>query len=256
MKRFYVAGKISLGAVLLLASAGARLVAADELPKAETILDKSVEATGGKAAYEKIHNEISSGSMAVGGMSGTATIYRAEPDKTYTEFEFQGVGKITQGSNGQIAWSNSAMQGPHVKDGEEKDAALLEARFDAEVNWRNSYSKVETVASETVDGKDCYKVVLTPRTGNPITRFYDKKSGLMQKMIMTAKSPMGEMTVELVASDYRKEGDILSPHKLTSHAMGQEIVITIDKIQYNAEIPASRFDLPAEIQALLNKDKK
>jgi hypothetical protein len=38
--------------------------------------------------------------------------------------------------------------------------------------------------------------------------------------------------------------------------MGQQFAITIDKVEYNPEIPASRFDVPEEIQALLKKDKK
>lgn len=255
MKRFFVASKLTLGAALLLSS-GQWLVAADDLPKAETILDKSIEATGGRAAWEKIHNEISTGSMSVGGMQGTATIYRAEPDKTYTEINFEGIGKMTQGSNGRIAWSNSAMQGPHIKEGDEKESALLEAKFDGELNWRGQYPKVETVGAETVEGKDCYKVILTPKSGSPITRYYDKQSGLPQKMVMNVKGPMGEMTVESVLSDFRKEGDILVPHKLTNRAMGQEFVISIDKIQYNTDIPASKFDTPPEIQALLDKAKK
>src|SRR5438270_2865659 len=111
MKRIFVAGE-----TLLLASAGACLMAADELPKAETILDKYIEVSGGKAAYQKIHSEISSGSMQIAGMKATATIYRAEPDKNYTEIELTGIGKIQQGSDGKVAWSNSAMQGPHIKE--------------------------------------------------------------------------------------------------------------------------------------------
>ena len=41
----------------LLCSPGAPARAADTLPKGEEILDKFVDATGGKAAYEKVRNE-------------------------------------------------------------------------------------------------------------------------------------------------------------------------------------------------------
>lgn len=256
MKRFFVAGKWALGAALVLTSAGARLIAADDLPKADIILDKAIEVTGGKAAYQKVHSKIESGSMEINGMKGTSTMYKAEPDKAYTEIVFEGLGKMQDGSNGKVAWSNSAIQGPHVKEGDEKEMALLMNRMDAELNWRDLFSKTETVGSENVEGKDCYKVVLTPKTGKPMTQYFDKQSGLMVKVVMTLKGPMGEITAETLADDYRKDGDILSPHKMTEKAMGQQIVITINKIEYNAEIPASRFDIPEEVQALLNKDKK
>jgi zinc protease len=239
------------GAVLLAAGA---LPAADELPKAETILDKYIEVTGGKAAYEKRHTEVSSGTMEfVGkGIKGSLTSFRSEPNKSYTEIDIQGIGKIQEGTDGSVAWSLSALQGPRLKEGEEKSGALQAARFNAELNWRDVY-KAETRGVEQVDGKDCYKVQLTPKEGMAMTRFYDKQSNLLLKMVMTVKNPMGEFPVESRVSDYRKEGDILMPHKITQSAAGQEITINIESVKHNAEIPKDKFDLPAEIKALIKK---
>src|SRR4051794_4598106 len=97
-------------------------LANDNLPKGETILDKYIELTGGRAAYEKNHSEVSVGTMEfVGkGIKGNISSYRAEPDKSYTEIDIQGIGKVKEGSDGKVAWSLSAMQGPRLKDGEEK----------------------------------------------------------------------------------------------------------------------------------------
>jgi hypothetical protein len=213
---------VAAGVALVLSLALAR--AADDLPKAETILDKYVEATGGKAAYQKHHSEIQKGTieLAAMGIKGTVTSYRLEPDKSYSEIELAGLGKTREGSDGAVFWSFSAMMGPHVKEGAEKAQAQLSARFNAELNWRDLFKEVKTTGVDTVDGKDCYKVVLTPAEGSPITQCYDKQSGLMVKMTMTAQSPMGEQTVDSFATDYRKEGDILMPHKLKQTLAGQE----------------------------------
>ena len=182
--------RIAIGAALVLSTAGVSLRAADDLPKAETLLDKYIEATGGKAVYEKNRNQMVTGTMdfAGMGMKGTMTAYRAAPDKSYAEINLGGVGKIQEGSNGTVAWSLSAMQGPHVKEGDEKASALHLPRYDAEVHWRDAYKSVQTVGVETVDGKECYKVALTPKEGSPSTRFYDKQSGLMIKLVMTLKA--------------------------------------------------------------------
>ena len=79
--------RIALGMVLagLVSSLG---WAADEpLPKGEEILDKFVDATGGKAAYLKVHNEMWKGTFElVGkGVKGVATSYRAEPNRSITD---------------------------------------------------------------------------------------------------------------------------------------------------------------------------
>jgi len=243
-----------IGVALLVSAAGA-LAAADDLPKADTLLDKYVEVTGGKAAYAKVHNEVSSGTMefAAMGLKGQLVSYTAEPNKRVAEFTLPGVGKLLDGANGEVAWATSAIQGPRIKEGDEKAQALLEGTFNADAHWRDLFKSAETVAVEAVDGKDCYKVVVTPKAGSPITRWYDKQSNLLLKSSMVAKSPMGEMEAVSVFSDYRKEGDLLVPHKVVAQVAGRELVMTVDKVEYNADLPKDRFDLPDDIKALLKK---
>jgi hypothetical protein len=76
---------------------------------------------------------------------------------------------------------------------------------------------------------------------------------LLVKLEMTSKSAMGEIQSEMVVSDYRKEGDILLPHKMIVKAGPMEFVATVDTVQHNPEIPKDRFDVPDEIKALLKK---
>jgi zinc protease len=233
----------------------AALCAADDLPKAEIILDKYVEVTGGKAAYAKIHSDIATGAMTFGamGITGKMTAYSLAPDKHLVEIVIEGIGKISEGANGEVAWSLSAMQGPHLKEGDEKTEALMQSRHNADAQWRDLFKTVETVGVEQVDGKDCYKLVLTPKAGKPMTRWYEKETNLAVKMAVTSKSPMGEMEIVSDIGDYRKEGDILIAHKIASKVAGQELVMTIDKVEHNPDLPKDKFDPPAEIKALMNK---
>jgi hypothetical protein len=242
--------KLALGAVALVP-----LFAADTLPKAETILDKTTEAMGGKAAYDKLHNMVVSGSMEVKGIGikGTMKSYHVAPDKMLVEVEIQGIGTIRDGSDGKIAWEISAIQGPRIKEGDEKALALRESDFTAGVNWRKHYKEAVTSAIEKVDGKDCYKLLMTPNEGPQETHYIDKDTNLPVRMSMTMKGPMGEIPIEATMGDYRKEGDLLMPHSTVQKAAGQEIAITFDTVQFNVDVPKDKFDLPDEIQALLKK---
>src|SRR6185503_9661657 len=78
--------------------------AAQQAPKAEEVLDKFAEVTGGKAAYQKIHSESSTGTLEfVGkGIKGIATSYRAEPNLLLTVVELEGVGTVEEGTDGTI----------------------------------------------------------------------------------------------------------------------------------------------------------
>lgn len=239
-------------AVLAALLSPAYIVQADELPKAEEILDKFIEVTGGKAAYEKVHNETWTGTFEfVGkGIKGKATSYRAEPNLSVTTIDLEGIGTITEGTDGETAWTNSAMQGPRIKLGDERAIAMREATFRGPLMWRKLFKQAEMAGEESVDGQPCYKVILTPAEGKPQTEYYDKKSNLMVKMMMTLASPMGEIPAETTLSDYKEESGLLYPHSVRQKAMGQEFLVTIDSVKYNVDMPKDRFDLPAEIKAL------
>jgi len=241
---------------LALLAAFLPLFGADEaLPSVETVYNHFVAATGGKAAYEARHNLIEHATIdfAKAGLKGSLTIYEAAPDKYLGLTELPGIGKMAAGSNGEVAWENTALQGPRIKQGVESSDALRDGAFNPFLHWQKLYAKAETAGSETVEGHDCYKIVLTPKEGHPMTQFYDKKSGLMIKTMATVTSQMGEVNAETLYDDYRKDGDVLTAHRMVERAAQQEVVIQIDSVEVNPEFAKDRFDLPPEIQALLNR---
>jgi hypothetical protein len=227
----------------------------EALPKGDAILDKFVEATGGKSAYDKVHNEKWTGTFEfVGkGVKGAVKSYRSEPNKSVTVVELEGIGTIQEGTDGETAWTLSSLQGPRIKQGDERALTLREATFRGPIEWRKLYKHAETTGVENVDDQSCYKVVLTPNEGKPETRYFDKKTNLLVKLSMLMASPMGEIPTETVLSDYKEQNGLLAPHKVRQKAMGQEFLISIDQVEYNIEIPKDRFDLPAEIKALTAK---
>lgn len=228
-----------------------------DLPKAEALIERYIEVTGGKAAYEKLKSRIAKGSleMAAQGVKGTLTIYQAAPNKMYTQTEITGIGGSEEGCDGEIAWEKSTMMGPRLKTGDEKALALRGAVFNAELHWRKFYKKAETVGIEDVNGKPAYKVEMTPNEGKTEIQFYDKESGLVVKSMSVLPTQMGDIPVESYMSDYREVDGVKMSHKLTQKLAMQEVVVTMEKIEHNKDIPASRFELPPEIKALFEKSK-
>jgi outer membrane lipoprotein-sorting protein len=245
--------RIACPALLLLAAAA---MAADDI-KPEAILDKYVEVTGGRAAYEKIKTEVMTGTLEIAaiGINGTITIYQATPDRSYTVLDLGGMGKAEEGSDGHVAWSVNGMEGARIKEGDERAATLRRDALNAELHWHDFYKKAELAGTEDVGGKACYKVVMTPNEGSPETRYYDKGSNLLVKAVMSFTGPQGAVTVETAFSDYRDEGGILMPHTIAQKVPNADVLVKIESVKRNPEIAADRFELPAEIKALMT-DKK
>ena len=241
--------------ITLLGALAGALGSAQALPKAETILDRYVEVTGGKAAYEKHTREKMTGTILVPevGMTGSLTRYAIAPDKEYSVLQLGPLGKAESGFNNGVAWEKNAITGPRVKSGDEKAQAEREARFNAQADWRKVFPRVETTGSETVNGEECYKVLVTPAAGKPETQFYSKKSGLLVKTNATAVSPMGEVAVEVEVSDYKTFDGVLYPTHSKSKMGPQRLDITITDMSFDQPLPADLFELPPEIKTLVDK---
>jgi hypothetical protein len=228
-----------------------------DLPKGEAILDRYVEVTGGRAAYEKVTSRVAEGkfSMPKMNISGPLKSYQKAPSFFYVGIDLPGAGKIEGGYDGETAWENVQMTGPRILEGDELFGRVREARMDVDVNWRDLYTSAETVALEEVNGKPAYKVIVTPKNGPVETRFYDQESGLFVRLKIRPKTQMGEIDMVATASDYREVDGIKIPFQTTVAFAGQEIVTTTDKVEHNVEIPAETFALPDDIKKLLEQRK-
>jgi zinc protease len=250
MRRSFALSAIALLIIVGRPDRPVRAQAPADLPKAETVLDQFVEATGGKAAYEKIKSRIASGTIEIVGanVKGTIKISQAEPNRLSVVTNIGPLGQSTQATDGKFAWALSTLMGDRVLEGEEKADFLREAVFNSELRWKELYDKVECTGSEDVDGKPAYKIVLTPKSGKPQTEFYDKTSHLLVKQTATSMSPMGEIPVEVNQSDYKKVDGVLMPFTITQKVAGQKIEIKITEVKQNVDLPADTFKRPASLE--------
>lgn len=230
------------------------LLFAADLPSGEKLLDLSVEKSGGAAAYARAKSVVMTGRVEMAGhdIGGPVTIYQKD-GKAYTAIELPGIGKVEEGFDGSVAWESNSIQGPRVKEGEERALVARDSRISALSWWREIYTSAKTVGSEVVNGKAAWKVIATPKEGKPETMYFDKESGLLVRSAQVVTMAMGDIPAETELSDYRLVQGIRTPFTMTQKAMGQVMTMHFEKVTYNAEIPAERFELPAAVKALAGK---
>jgi hypothetical protein len=240
---------------LLFALPAALLFAAD-LPSGEKVLQTSLEKSGGAAAFAKLKTVVMTGTVELAGhnITGPVSLYQSD-GKSYTVIELPGIGKAEEGFDGEIAWESNALQGARIKDGEERDAVARSSKISLLDSWRDTYTAAKTVGVENVNGKPAWKVEMTPKQGKPETFYFDQASGLLVRSAQTVTTPLGDIPVEAEMSDYRTVDGVKTAFTMTQKAMSQVMVMHFDKVTYNAEIPADRFDLPPAVKALAAKKK-
>jgi zinc protease len=221
----------------------------------EQVLEASIAAQGGRDKLAKLTAIKQVGTLAISqmGMKGTLTTFGAPPRSTLAVIDLPGLGKIMQGTLGDLAWELNPVTGARIITGAEKLSTMREGTFNADLVWKDLYPKAELAGLVDWNGAKAYKVVLTAAEGDTVTRYFAPDTLLLRGFEMVVKSQMGEIPVTLLVSEYREVDGLKFPSRMQRKDATTSLEITIDAIELSPAIPAATFEPPSEIQALLRK---
>jgi hypothetical protein len=223
-----------------------------ELPTARVVIDRHIEAVGGRAVIMKHSSTHLKGTISIpsAGISGPFEVFAAKPNKMTSKATLAGLGDFIEGYDGKIAWSVNPSTGPMLAQGKELEQKKFDADFYGDLRESGKYESMTVTEQTTFDGRPCYKVTLVRKGGGEDIEYYDVATGLKAGATMTRESPMGAITVTQIQTDYKKFGDLMQPSTLKQSAMGMEQIITITSAEYDKVDPAV-FELPAVIKGLV-----
>ena len=230
----------------------AMCAAAQETPgpalTADRIIEKSIEAAGGREAMEKLTSTMSKGTMefTAQGMHSTVEFYAKAPNKRLIVMNMEGFGEVKQGFDGTVAWSSNPAQGVTEVTGEALANVKRDAVFNDALKWRERYTKAELKGKRTVGGREVYAVEMTPKAGSPVTNYYDAETFLLVGFSGMGSTPQGPTEIRTEMSEYREIGDgVKAPFRVKQIMPAGEIVMKYSEIKNNIDIDDARFSKPA-----------
>lgn len=219
-----------------------------KLPSVKEILDKYVQASGGRAALEKIQTRTMKGSVELApmGVKGTFEYNGAAPDKVYSKITLGGIGDIIEAYDGKTAWSINPLQGNRDKTGDELAQVKIASNFHRELNFEKLYQKMEVKGVEKVGEKEAYVLIATPTGLEAQTFYFDKQTGLLLREDMTAVSPEGKFPTKVYYDDYREIDGVKLPYKMRSVLPQFELAMTVTEIKNGVKIDDNLFVKPKQ----------
>jgi hypothetical protein len=214
---------------------------------AEQIIAKNIEASGGKAAMDKVKTSVTKANIDVvgQGITGTSEEYQKAPNKVLSVVKLSGIGDIMEGYDGQIAWENSPFQGLREKSGSELEFVKRSAATDSETNWKKYYKSAELTGTEKVGDSDTYVVKFIPAEGEPIVKYIDKSSFLLVRLDAAVETPQGVTTSKSYFSDFRAVDGVKYPFDIKLEQGPANIHVTITEVKHNVDIDDAKFKKPA-----------
>lgn len=239
------------------APAGPRKLAHEgELPAAKAVFAKHLAAIGGEEAWAAKTGMVSTGSMEIpaAGMKGTMKMSAMAPAKVLVEIDLPGMGKTASGFDGTTGWTSDPMRGPSIMDAEQVAQLKRDGNFRRDLELARDPGTAETLGLFEFEGTPCWQVRTPWANGTDAMNYYEKESGLLKGMSMTAATPMGDLPVTIVTNDYKDFGGVKVAARTVTKVMGQQQVMAIDTVEWNAATDQG-FELPAEIKALRDAPK-
>jgi zinc protease len=220
-------------------------------PTAEQVLERYVQACGGRAAFDSIRSSVSYGTVEVGGLALTGELesYWNAPNSFYQVINLSMVGPVEFGVRDTVCWKRSGGQPAQLVTGNERRDVLAQVNPFPEITWRRSFRSVRTVGVDTVETRPAFRVELIDLEGNVSFADFDQETGLLVRRSTPAAVTGSPLSIEL-RSDYRAVGGVRVPFRLVAQTGKNAITTTWDSIEFNVPLPPSRFEPPAEVKAV------
>ncbi len=218
---------------------------------ADEIIDKHLQAMGGKDKLKAVQTERISGKMTLGqGMEAPFTMEMARPNKMRMEFTIQGMTGI-QAFDGKTGWSVMPFMGKTEAEAmPEEDAKRMEEQADIDgllLDYKEKGRQVEYTGKEDLEGTPVHKLKVTQKNGDVIHVYIDAEQYLQLKQAGKTKIRGQEVESETVFGDFKTVDGLVVPHSIEQKAAGMPagMVMTISKVEINPSLTESRFVMPA-----------
>lgn len=213
---------------------------------AHDIMQKMIDAMGGRKALEKIKDTSISGSMELiqMGLSATITIYQKEPNKSRFDIEVMGM-LITQACDGEIAWGVNPQTGM-TEEMPEEQAEYMKRQSLGNAVYLDPEKMGITFSykgKENIEDKDYFVLEQAYADGYKSTLCINPDTYLPFKGKGLTLNNMGvEVEAETFFSDYKMVDGIMIAHTLVSYQDGEEyMTMTITEIKFNSALEDSLF---------------
>ena len=209
---------------------------------AETVLNKYLEAIGGKDKLSDLKTVMIKMEASIMGQSLSMEVSKMVPNRSLLEVKMGGnivEKKVFNGEKGK----SSGMQGVKTIEGDEaKDMMISEAIIE-EFLYIDQGIDSELISIENINGKDAYGVEVTLPSGRKSVRYYDVESGFLIRTTNTVDTPQGgAMTLSTDVGAYKAYEGFYFPTEI-KQPMSQQMTmdIKVTEIQINGTISEDLF---------------
>jgi hypothetical protein len=220
---------------------------AEGLPSVDQILDKYIQAIGGKAALQHVTSIAMKGTLEIPafGASGTIERYSKAPNALALIIEIGGFGTVQQGFNGTAGWSQDPQNGMRDLAGPELAQTKREADIYRNLKLKELYPKMVVAGKDKVADRDVYVIEATPTDGGPEKMYFDAQNGLLVRADLTAYNAGEQLPTQTFLEDYKDVDGVKMPSTIRQTNPNFSVTLKFTDIKSNVPVDSSKFNKPS-----------
>jgi len=229
---------------------GALAAVAASAQTADEIVEKYIQAKGGREKLKAVQSVRMTGKMDIGnGMQAPYVMEMKRPHKMRMEFTLQGMTGTTafDGTTGWMVMPFMGKKDPEVMAADDLKDVDEQSDFEgALVDYKAKGHQVELLGKENVGGTPAWKLKLTKKNGDVSYVFLDADAYLEIKEDGKRNMRGQEVEFESTMGDYKTVEGLVFPFSLQSKPKGAPagMTITVEKVEINPGVDDTRFVMP------------
>jgi len=216
------------------------------LPTPQELLNKSYDAVGGAAAWNKTTSRRMKGVFQSEDSSVFVAIeiLQKSPNKTLSKITLPNGITLRDVCDGHTAWIENSAQGYHEYTGAALESKLRQAEFQDPGHVDKFALTGKVTGMEKVGTHNAYVLEFATDKKTHSKLFFDADSGLIVRSEDVITTPDGPYPVKLDMDDYREVDGLKFPFRMKRTEKGAVILIRITQVTVNPPLDDTIFLKP------------
>jgi hypothetical protein len=213
-------------------------------PTVDDIIAKYLSAVGGADTMKNVTSRVMKGTIMAMGSETAIDLYTKAPNKRVSISHMSPTADSYTAFDGTVGWLGTTGRPAREMSPTEAFAASLDADFYLVAHLKEVFPQLRRGRPVEVAGAMC-EAINASRTGQPaVVLYFDQKTGLLQRMVRSADTPMGRMPTQIDYADYREVDGVKTPWRWTLARTNGRFTIQLKEVKNNVAIDDAKFAKP------------
>lgn len=218
----------------------------DALPTIDQVLDKYIQAVGGKAALEKVTTRVMKGSrIGADGVAVPEEVYVKMPGKMLVVTTYPNL-TLNSAFNGSEVWNMNNKGEVGKMSADESEQFKREAQLLQPTSLKDIYKEMSVVGVDKINDREVYLVRAVTQTGGRERLYFDKQTGLLVRHFAASQTVMGNFPFQVDYSDYKAVDGVQIPMSIQWSIPGRTWGRKITEVKQNVAIDDTKFNPPTK----------